>query len=521
MEIDSPPPASAIRRTFLRSSLALVFASLFFGACSSADTEGPSPSGGPDFGQPKPLALRPDAVTADQHFSDTVTVGDGQLTVPIGTADPTGSNEALLAKIDVGTVLAGNRDTASPVLAESKNPYGFLRRVIGIEREADQVVVRTQQAYLDELFREGDLVWDAEHATPSIFDGAGDPIVKQSLRPLANGGAGTNSGSGSVDANTQLEDKDKRKTKFKVTVGMSNARVGMDARFTGHLKIRELWGVPYGVKTASARLDLDPVIAADVTYGVKLESTNEAFGGALHAEWESPSVPIPIGGPIPLTVRLRAQAKCSVMASGEITATSRVHLRGHTAAGFNYNGGLDIDPIYEEPTLTSGHDFVGVSGKASLIGECKLQGVVSLLAFDAIGLEGAVGPFATLNADLCATAGTDGVNGGFTIWEQHGLGVDVGGRLQVPGLGTPSVSRDIFGFAPLKSEPAYLVGNKDTCELNAKDSCVDKPDGLYCSDLATYSAYECLSGQIVSGQQCEPEQTCTGPNGKGSKIQCK
>ena len=106
--------------------------------------------------------LRPDAVKADQHFSDTVTAEDGKLTVPVGAADPAGTNEALIAKLRVGTVLAGNRDTASSVLAESKNPYGFLRRVIEIQRGADAVVLHTQQAYLDELFSEGDPVWDAE-----------------------------------------------------------------------------------------------------------------------------------------------------------------------------------------------------------------------------------------------------------------------------------------------------------------------------------------------------------------------
>ena len=296
----------------------------------------------------------------------------------------------------------------------------------------------------------------------------------------------------------------------------------MDAKFTGDLKIRKFAGIPYGVKRASARLDLDPVVSADLTYGVKVQSTSSALGGALYGKWESPSVPIPIGGPIPLTVRLRAEVTCSVMAAGAIDGDvaglparphrRRVQVRRRTRHRIRSD---------EPPTLQAGHDFIGVTGKASLIGECAVQGVVSLLAFDAVGLEGAVGPYASLQADVCVTGSEGGASGGFTLYERHGLRVDVDGRLQVPGLGTPSLTKDIFGFKPLKSDPHYFVGGKETCQLTSKDSCVDKPDGLYCSQLATYSAYQCESGQIVSGQQCEPGKTCSGPNGKGTKIQCK
>lgn len=522
---DSGGPAPPTRRNgrLLRTPAALALASLFFGACSAENGDPPPFATGSEFDEPRPLELRPDAVKADQHFSDTATVEDGKVTVPVGAADPTGSNEAVLAKLKVGSVLAGNRDTASAVLASSKNAYGFLRRVLEIERRADEVVLHTQQAYLDELFSEGDLVWDAEHPRGSIFDETGGGLIKQSLKPLANNGAGSNSGSGQVAANAEIEDTASDKSvKFRPKVSLSNARVGMDAKFTGELKIRKVIGIPLGVKRASARLDLDPVVSADLTYGVKVQSTSSALGGALHGKWESPSLPIPIGGPIPLTVRLRAEVTCSVMAAGTITATSRVSLRGHTAAGFKYDGGFDIDPIYEPPTLEAAHDFLGVTGKASLIGECAVQGVVSLLAFDAVGLEGAVGPFAALHADACVTgSAASGVSGGFTLWEQHGLRVDVDGRLQVPGLGSPSVTKDLFGFKPLKSDPKYFVGSKETCKLPSKDSCVDKPNGLYCSELATYSAYQCESGQIVSGQQCAPGKTCSGPNGSGTKIQCK
>ncbi len=504
-----------MRRLAVAAGLAVVC--LAGGACSSgAGSDAPPAFDKPDFDTPKPLALRADALTADRSVSNPATVEDGQVTLPTG-----GANDAFLAKVQIGTVIAGDRDTATPDLTKSKNPYGFLRRVIGIDRSADHVVLHTQQAYLNELFKEGDLVWDPQHPRASIFDGASGVVTTNSLRPQDNGPQ-SSGGSGAVDANTELDDEEHNSNiQFRPVISLSNSRVGVDTTFTGELQIREFMGLPYGVSRASARLDLDPVVSTDITYGVKVQTAQNAFGGALYKQWESPSIPIPIGGPIPLTVRLFARVVCSVQVSGAIELTSRVWLRGHTAAGFVYNGGFDIQPTSDAPTLTAGHDFLGVTGKASLVGQCALQGVIGVMAFDALGLQGAFGPYASVEADVCASDGSAGVNGGFALWEQHGLEVDVGGRLQVPGLGEPSVEKDIFGFKPVKSAPNYFVGSKATCLPKAPDSCADKPNGLYCSTLAPYGAYQCNAGVVAGGQQCSSGQKCVGPNGGGSTIQCQ
>ncbi len=52
-----------------------------------------------------------------------------------------------------------------------------------------------------------------------------------------------------------------------------------------------------------------------------------------------------------------------------------------------------------------------------------------------------------------------------------------------------------------------------------KDSCMGKADGLYCSQLVDYSAYQCTGGTISGGQQCGSGK-CTGPNGPGAMIVC-
>ena len=53
-----------------------------------------------------------------------------------------------------------------------------------------------------------------------------------------------------------------------------------------------------------------------------------------------------------------------------------------------------------------------------------------------------------------------------------------------------------------------------------KDSCAGRSDGLYCSMLIDYSAYECKGGVIVGGQQCA-SGVCAGPNGAGNMIVCQ
>ena len=47
-----------------------------------------------------------------------------------------------------------------------------------------------------------------------------------------------------------------------------------------------------------------------------------------------------------------------------------------------------------------------------------------------------------------------------------------------------------------------------------KDSCAGKSDGWYCSELATYSSYECKGADIIGGWQCSDNTVCR-PNGSG------
>jgi hypothetical protein len=74
--------------------------------------------------------------------------------------------------------------------------------------------------------------------------------------------------------------------------------------------------------------------------------------------------------------------------------------------------------------------------------------------------------------------------------------------------------------------PEYVKKSFDitcaTADVPLVDSCEGRDDGVYCSQLESYSAIVCMGGTISSGQQCEsPTQKCVGPNGAGDAIVCR
>jgi len=453
--------------------------------CSSADDStgpGVKKTGG------QPVVLDKNASRAPREVSDVAIVEQGKVSFPSNS-----TTKEWVSELKVGTVIAGNRDTVNE-LSGSKNPYGFLRKVKSI-KEGNPIVIETEQAYLPDLL-EGDLHF-GDDADSSIFTDAGS-IKTKGLRTLANGNGGS-TGSGTASLLGEITNDKSVKVKF------SEGSFALDAKFEGDLKIRKWWYIPTGIEHALAKLTLDPKATVDISLLASVELGSEN----LSKTWEGPSLPIPLGGPIPVTLRLRPEITCTATVTGEIDITGRAFMTGHTAAGFEYDG--DLKSVSEAPQLSAGYEFKRVTGTATLTGSCTIQAVVSVLAFDAVGIEGKLGPFVSLNAAVCGSVGTGGATGGFTLYEQHGLQADIDGRLQVPGLGTPSYNHNVFSFNPVESDPHYFVGNDKTCTAPGIDSCQGRPNGLYCSEVTENSAFECKDNQIAGGQQCPTGKKCAGP----------
>jgi len=454
-----------------------------------------------------PIVLDEKAVLAPPEVSDSAVVEEGSIALP-----KTKENESWAAKLQPGDVIAGDRDQSTKDLTTSTNPYGFLRKVKSVTK-GDSIVIETEPAQLPDLL-EGDLVWGEDQ--PSIFRNRSLRVEKSGVRTLAEGddkGKESASGSGKSLFSGSLSQSEGPFVDFK------NGQIDLGAEFEAELKIRKWWEIPTGIESAFAKLTLKPTASVDIEIGRR---GSASANGTLAKTWEGNNVPIPIAGPIPLTVRFRPEITCSVSLNAEMMVRGRAYLTGRAAAGFTYRDG-EISPNNEAPSLSPGFEITGVEGKATLTGDCTIKAVVSLLAFDAVGMEGKIGPYATVTAQLCSFITDDGrTNGGFVVKEEHGIKGDVVGRLQVPGLAKPKLEKTIFDFAPVKEGPHYFLGDEKTCERPPpKDSCAGKQDGVYCSELVEFSAYICKDQQIVGGRQCTSGNKCKSYDAGKDQLVCE
>lgn len=506
------------------SRLALALTALSFAllqGCSTDEQDDNRPKTADDrFNTREPVTFVDSAVNADHHFSDTV-----DATQPNQLVVPTAGNEDVLAKISVGTVLAGDRDKSKDG-ATSKNPFGFLRKVKAIKKDGANTVIETDRAELDEWIKNGDLYYNDPK---SLFsdDVTTGGLGTQTLHLQDQGGAS----GGSVAMNTEFEGSEVSQPGYKIKpkIGFSNAALQVNANFDGYFRVRSTWGFPTGVK-AKSLLTFDPYVGADIAVGIKAIGAEPGvhIGVTPGISIAEKVVDLPGGmivvptGPIPFTVRFFPRVKCSLGGSGEVTATVRAELRAHAAIGFEADagfGGIDTKDLSEKPTLSPTFQFKGGQVKATLNAQCEIAAVVQVLAFDAVGLSGEAGPYIGLNADGCINANmqTQTVDGGFTVYEQHGLGLQAAARLQVPIFGTGK-DFPLLTVAVLKSDPKYLIGDAQTCALKQKDSCNGRTDGFYCSVENPYSGIVCQGGQIARGLACATTQKCIG--GTTTEIRC-
>ena len=493
--------------------------------CSSTD-DGPAPHSSDDdaFKERVPVTFVQGSVNADHAFSNAVdATAEDKLVVP------TAGNDAILAKLTPGTILAGDRAQASvnsTDVAASKNPFGFLRKVTGSRQDGANTVIETQPATLDEWIENGDIVYSD---STSLFSTEATQIGTRTLEIQSDSGGGTGSGSATLAGDIEGEEVSGPNFKIKPKISLSNGTLQVNAKYDGYFKVRTFIGIPRKVELKSL-LTVDPVIGTDLTVGAQVVGSESGLHlgttpGITIAEksFDMPGVVIPIAAPIPITVRFHPRLKCSLAGNGSATATVRAELRAHAAVGFEASaslGGIDSKDLSESPTLNPTLQFKGGQIKATISAECEIVAVPEVLAFDAVGLSGEVGPYMDLNLDGCLNLNeqTQSVDGGFTLSEEHGLQLQFSARAQLPVVG---IGKDfpLLTVHTAKSDPKYLVGDKQTCELKTKDSCDGRTDGFYCSVVDTFAGIYCKDGQVEKGLQCaDKKQRCVG--GTEDAVRC-
>ncbi|MBX3228781.1 MAG: hypothetical protein KF837_15785 [Labilithrix sp.] len=452
-------------------------------------------------GRPPPT-LVPGAVTADKSFSDDVRVADDRLVIA-----STG-HEDVLSQIEVGTVVAGDRAKGM----KETNPYGFLRRVTKIEKDGADTVLMTEKAELTDWIHDGRLDFSSTKSLlrPGATVGKGK-VVTRTLRFQANEQEGSGGGSGEETTSLLAAIDD--------AVKLENATLTVKASFDGYLDVRhaDWWGPfdpPEGAAFKSV-LTLEPSISADIVVSV-------AKDASIDKAWTGPEVTIPIPAPIPVTVSFKPELKCNLSAGGSLGFTVGANIGARGVFGFEGDVGLDhFDQtnLSQAPTASGGLVLKSIEGKATVSVRCEIVALPKVLAFDALGMEGRMGPWLKLSSELCALENEGGKASGVTLREEHGLTGNIAARVQVPIFDQGhNVDLASFDFA-LGDGDHYLHGSADTCKLPLADSCAGRADGLYCSELAPDSAIICEAGVIARGLQCEANAKCTG--GTPDAIQCQ
>jgi hypothetical protein len=473
-------------------------------ACSNGD-QGPAPhaaNADSAFEDHEDLTFADNAVNVDHGFSDAVDATDPNQLV-IATA----GNEKTIGRIEVGTILAGDRSTP-----DSKNTLGFLRKVTNVSTNGENTIIATQPAELDEWIKSGDLVYSDPNSIFTLNEG----LKTKSLHIESGPSSGGGSGSATAKMDSEVSGDPQPGVSVSPVIRLQSSTLAVNAQYDGYFKVRTTFGIPRKVEFKSL-LTLDPVIGTDLAIGVGASST------IAEKTIDLPGVVIPIAAPIPLTVRFHPRIKCSLTAAGSVTATVNATLRSHAEVGFQGDasfGGINTTDLSQAPTLDPTFRFKGGQIQANLTAQCALLAVPEVLAFDAVGLSGEVGPYVSLTANACinGSVSTGSVNSGFTLAEQHGLQLGFGARAQLPVVG---IGKDfqLLSFQPIQSNPNYLVGDQKTCQIPDKDSCAARTDGFYCSVENTFGGIYCEGGQILEGLQCLPTQKCTG--GTKDKINCK
>ena len=297
--------------------------------------------------------------------------------------------------------------TAGDVLV-SATGMGFLRRVVGVSRDGDALVIATAPASLDDALVEGvlhahqDLLAPGERAADRLVDVPPLTVTFDEL-PLVEDGDARAALAGSVTLHPYLD----------VDLAVSRARV------------QSFRLVLHG--------DLDASVDLDVTAGHELSRSFEK------TVWSAPPTVLTQWiGPVPVV----EVVSLSLVASGEAHAgvTGSVTLGGvdaqaTLAAGAQYNANAGWSGVGEHTlTLTAAAPSASIVAHAG--GSVTVQARADIRFYDLAGPYVYVGPYA--NVELA----DDG--SGLSRTGRVGLGAHFGGDLSVMGHHVASYDAQLF-----------------------------------------------------------------------------
>jgi hypothetical protein len=369
----------------------------------------------------------------DGEAADHVVVQDGSLIF-------SGKAASLVSNSAAGDILVGNRQTTKT----GTNPYGFLRKVVSVEKVGDDYVVKTTQATLEDAIEQGEVRTVSSVPIPSRFDESSTPLsysMQPGLRPQDVGGLA----GGEIDVSGKILEG---MVGGGLSVSVSRGKFNFDPDVDLGIKIK-WFKVEEFHAILSGQLALELAIQMQSTI-----STSKTWEGDFF-KVTKPLPPLMIG-PVPVVVTMvfTVSGGAEVQVSGEQTLEAGAGANSAVTLGGRYQKGSGWSKVSESsfnlypigPTIES-------ATNASVKGFVPNVGIAFML-YDAAGPTLSVSPYAQITVSAtppCPWSISGGVEGSF------------GAKAQVPVIGytLAEASLNLFDVSEDLADgelPAWLCG---------------------------------------------------------------
>jgi hypothetical protein len=382
--------------------------------------------------------VAPSVVVADSKATQSAEVLADSVRMPAAAAE---RYRALRA----GSIFVGARGPAT-----SKNPDGFLRRVVSISDESGTLVVATTRAALTDAIVDGS-VRTSSNGSPIDDYGTGAQSITPLTRKELSGIAIDFADKPLYDGVDDIEIGGK-KARFVESIRLEHAAfsskpaVSIDLRIKGGKVSRFIGQVDGNLDTSvsatatvTAEGDVDPAILAELrtrTHEVK------------RVLYQSPRIPLPnfaVGGvPVSPSVQFTVTLRCQIAFGGALVAHAGVEATSNVRLGGVYDGNRWGEPIRSEfsikPSFTMDHG-------GEIDARCAIQADTELSAYGDSGITMTVAPYVDF--------GVKAAGPGYHFRVDAGADGEMHGRADVFGVRQEDLTRKLVEW----KAPKLLEGD--------------------------------------------------------------
>lgn len=358
-------------------------------------------------------------VVADRAASSVTVVGENELRMPSSVA-------GTYRQLGAGTILVGTRGAA-----DSKNPDGFLRRIVRVRSEGNDVVFETSPAALTDAIVHGGL-------STSSAGRSFDEDDSQDIEPHGSSrqfkGIAIDFSDKQLFENVDTIPTDQGTATFSETITLDRGSLSTKPQVDVDLRIHD-GKVSRFSTIVQGNLDTSIRATATVTATGDVNPTTLAALAAKKHEvhrviYQSAKMPLPtisVGKvPVSPSVQFTVAMNCTLSFGGPLDATAGVEAKSYVRLGASYADGAWGRPTQSEFDIRPSFD---VTRGGAIDARCSLDAQAELTAFGG-GITMSVAPY--VDFDISKQAGQ-------TNYRY---------RAAAGALGTMQGRADVFGIRP-------------------------------------------------------------------------